>query len=136
MPRGTRIRFQNAWYHIMNRGAARQPVFKSEVHYELFLEIMAEVSAVHGIEFHSYCLMGNHFHLLVRTPEDGLSEGMRDLIGLYTRKFNKMEKRDGPLFRGRYKSIVIDADSYLVELSRYIHNNPIKAKIVSMPESV
>ncbi len=134
MTRAPRILFENAWYHIINRGAGRQPIFKTDENRQLFLEKLAELGDRFSVEVHAYCLMNNHFHLLVRTPTEGLSAAMKHLIGTYTKKFNRSEKRDGPLFRSRFKSIVIDADAYLLEVSRYIHNNPVEAKIVVLPQ--
>lgn len=133
MSRPLRIEFPNAWYHVMNRGAARQPIMKSPKHAHTFVNLLEKISEDYGIEIHAYCLMGNHYHLLVRTPYANLSEAMRHLNSMYTRRFNRAEKRDGPLFRGRFKSIIVDAEDYLVALSRYIHRNPVEAKLVKNP---
>lgn len=134
MARALRIEYEGAWYHVMNRGAARQPIFRTEKHYVLFLQLLAEIKQRFHIEIHAYCLMPNHYHLLLRTPFPNLSNAMRHLNSIYTRKFNISSKRDGPLLRGRFKSIIVDSENYLLRLSRYIHLNPVKAKLAKKPE--
>jgi putative transposase len=129
-----RIEFDGAWYHVMNRGAARRLVFLSSDHREMFLRLLGEVSEIYGIEVHAYCLMGNHYHLLIRTPQAGLAQAMRQLDGVYTQRFNRAVDTDGPLFRGRYKSVLIGEDSHLSCVSRYIHLNPVEAKLVARPD--
>ena len=84
---------------------------------------------------HSYCLMPNHYHLLLETPDSNLSRLMQQLNGRYTQSFNRRRKRVGPLFQGRYKAILLDKDQYALALSRYIHLNPVKAKLVTQPEA-
>ena len=86
------------------------------------------------VETHAYCLMDNHYHLLLRTPQGNLSRAMRHLNGVYTQRYNRIQKTDGPLYRGRYKAILIDVDAYLLNVSRYIHRNPIEACIVRRAE--
>lgn len=130
MARQLRVQYPGAWYHVMNRGAGRQAIFRNNKHREKFLELIDEVSKTYDIELHAYCLMGNHYHLLLHTPLGNLSEGMRHLNSNYTKFYNKHTHRDGPLFRGRYKSIVINGDDYLLKLSRYIHLNPLQAGLV------
>jgi REP element-mobilizing transposase RayT len=125
MARPLRIEFAGAWYHVMNRGAGRRTVFREPSHFELFLALLEEIGPRFGVEIHAYCLMGNHYHLLAHTPDGGLGRGMRHLDGLYTQRLNRLSGGDGPLFRGRYKAIVVDADSYLTQVSRYIHRNPL-----------
>lgn len=129
MARPLRIQFQNAWYHVMNRGTDRGSTFSEDSHYKLFLTVLEESTSRFGIEIHSYCLMNNHYHLLVKTPLANLSRAMRHIDGVYTLRYNRLMQRDGPLFRGRYKSIVIDAENYLIAVSRYIHRNPVEANI-------
>jgi REP element-mobilizing transposase RayT len=121
MARPLRILYENAWYHVMNRGASRIKTFYNDDNYKLFLDLLSDTYQRFNLETHAYCLMPNHYHLLVRTPLANLSRCMRHIDGLYTQKFNRIGKRDGALFRGRYKAILIDADSYLLQLSRYIH---------------
>ncbi|MCP4936406.1 MAG: hypothetical protein GY927_19935 [bacterium] len=114
----------------MNRGAAYQEIFISDVHRFIFLDLMSEIRDLFGVECHAYCLMGNHYHLLIHTPRGNLGRGMRHLSGIFTQRFNRLDGRDGPLFRGRYKAIIVDADNYLLQVSRYIHRNPIEAQLV------
>lgn len=135
MPRPLRIEFKNAWYHVMNRGAGYQEIFKTDKHRKIFLELLADASSLFGVKVHAYCLMDNHYHLLVNTPRTNLSQVMRHINGLYTQRFNRTVKRDGPLFRGRYKAIVVDHDSYLLQVTRYIHLNPVVAKICAQPKA-
>jgi len=130
MARPLRIEFEGAWYHAMNRGAARQAVFVSDGHRDRFLQLLADLLDRFGIEADAYCLMGNHYHLLLHTPLGKLGRGMRHLNGVYTQFFNRDQRRDGVLFRGRYKAILVDPDAYLVHLSSYIHRNPLEAGIV------
>lgn len=127
MARPLRIEFENAWYHVMNRGTDRCAIFTNDLHRQFFLTLLKETVEMFGIEIHGYCLMGNHYHLLVKTPRANLSRAMRHIDGVYTQRYNRKENRDGPLFRGRYKAILIDAENYLVAVSRYIHRNPLEA---------
>ncbi|HEX7025709.1 MAG TPA: transposase [Gammaproteobacteria bacterium] len=130
MARPLRIEFEGAWYHVMNRGAARQHVFRTDDQRHYFLELLGDASERFNAEWHAYCLMGNHYHLLIRTPEGNLQRIMRHVNGLYTQYYNRVLKRDGSLFRGRYKAILVDAEAYWLRLSRYIHRNPLEAKLV------
>jgi putative transposase len=128
MSRPLRIEYEDAFYHVMNRGRGRQKVFHGAEYYEAFLQCLAEAHKRFGVEVHSYCLMGNHYHLLIKTPRGNLSRVMRHINGLYTQRYNRLKKTDGALFRGRYKAIVVDASQYLLQVSRYIHRNPIETK--------
>lgn len=134
MARPLRIEFEGAWYHVMNRGAARQGVFVSDDHRHRFLELLGDLASRFEIETHSYCLMTNHYHLLLHTPHGNLGRGMRHLNGVYTQYFNRDQRRDGALFRGRYKAILVDADAYLLHLSSYIHLNPLESGMVERLE--
>jgi putative transposase len=134
MPRPLRIQFPNAWYHIMNRGAGKKQIFRSEEQRVYFVELLAESVQQFKIQIHAFCLMDNHFHLLINTPEPSLSEAMKFISASYARKFNRDGRTDGSLCRGRFKSIVLDADDYLVQVSRYIHRNPVEAGLVRRPE--
>jgi REP element-mobilizing transposase RayT len=134
MPHPLRIEYENAWHHVMNRGTNRQAIFNTKEEHQMFLELLAEISHKFYIEIHGYCLMTNHYHLLINTPLPNLGKAMRHLNGVYTKRFNQMENRDGPLFRGRYKSILIEAEDYLLQVSRYIHLNPVSAHICKKPE--
>jgi REP element-mobilizing transposase RayT len=119
----------------MNRGAGKKPVFHTDLQRQIFMGLLEEASNRFEIEVHAYCLMGNHFHLLVRTPKPTLSDALKLLSSAYTRKFNRLERSDGPIFRSRFKTLLIDADDYLVEVSRYIHRNPVEAKLTVNAES-
>ncbi len=130
MSRPLRIEYPGAVYHVMNRGLNAKRVFLDKSDYETFLVTLEEACRLFDGIVYSYCLMSNHYHLLVKTPSGNVSRFMRHLNGVYTQRFNRAHDRDGPLFRGRYKSILVQEDSYLLEVLRYIHNNPVKAKIV------
>ncbi|MCP5026222.1 MAG: hypothetical protein GY929_08035 [Actinomycetia bacterium] len=127
MPRPLRIQYPGAWYHVFNRGARRQRVFSDPLDRQNFLDLMEAAVDDFGFEIHAYCLMGNHYHLLVRTPMANLSVAMKDLIGFYTQAYNRRHGVDGALFRGRFQSVLVDHDRYLLWVSRYIHRNPLEA---------
>jgi len=133
MSRPLRIEYEGAWYHVMNRGIARQAIYLNRDHRNVFLTLLEEISRKYYIEIHAYCLMDNHYHLLLRTPLPNLGKAMRHLDGVYTRRFNISQKRDGSIFRGRYHAILIEEEEYLIRVSRYIHLNPVSAKICSNP---
>lgn len=135
MARPLRITYPNAVYHVMNRGNARQKIFLSPEDYRAFLALLASAHDLWGLDVLAYCLMENHYHLCLRTPEENLSRIMRHVGGIYTQRFNRAHKRDGVLFRGRYKAILIDADAYLAAVIRYIHLNPVAAKLVTTPDA-
>ena len=128
MSRPLRIEYKNAYYHVMNRGRGRQFVFHDAAYYEAFMGCLEQAHVRFGLEIHAYCLMGNHYHLLVKTPRGNLGRAMRHVNGVYTQHYNRLKQTDGPIFRGRYKSILINASSYLLQASRYIHRNPIELK--------
>ncbi len=134
MSRPLRIEFEGAYYHVMNRGLAYQPIFRTRHDRLTFMDTVSEVHIRWGLRILSYCLMGNHYHLCVQTPRVGLSRIMRHIDGVYTQRYNRRWKRDGPLFRGRYRAILIERDPYLLAVSRYIHHNPVKAGLVNRPE--
>jgi REP-associated tyrosine transposase len=133
MGRPLRIEYPGAWYHVINRGAGRQRVFHSDRNRELFMNLLADVSQIYSVQIHAYSLMDNHYHLLIHTPRGGLSRAMRHLNGVYTQKANRTRKSDGPLFRGRYKALLVQSDEYLLELVRYIHMNPVEAGLCRHP---
>lgn len=130
MTRPLRIEFPHAFYHVMNRGRGYQNIFQTDDDFELFIQTTKEACVQFGIQIHAYCLMDNHYHLLVKTPMANLGRAMRHINGVYTQRYNRLKQTDGPLFRGRYKAIVVDSDEYLLHLSKYIHLNPIKANVV------
>ncbi len=135
MSRPLRIEFPHVYYHVMNRGLAYQAIFTDREDWELFLTLLAECHEMWGVRVIAYCLLDNHYHLLIHTPEANLSRVMRHLDGLYTQRYNRRHRRDGPLFRGRYKAIVVDADEYLLAVARYIHYNLVAAGLVQFPEA-
>lgn len=135
MARPLRIEYPGAWYHVMNRVAGRGVVFKERWTTDLFLRMLQDLDQRFDVECHAYCLMGNHYHLLLHTPEANLGRAMRHFSGLFTQQYNRHLKRDGALFRGRYKAILVDADGYLLAVSRYIHRNPLEAGIVRKLDS-
>lgn len=134
MPRPLRIEYPGAYYHVMNRGTGRKAIYAHDEHRLIFLELLREINTMYQVETHAYCLMGNHYHVLLRTRQANLSRAMRHLNGVYTQRYNRTEKKDGPLYRGRYKAILIDADSYLLNVSRYIHRNPVEAGMTKKGE--
>jgi REP element-mobilizing transposase RayT len=128
MPRPIRIEYPNALYHVMNRGRGRCDIFHGEEYYQSFLQSIDESFIRFGLIVHAYCLMGNHYHLLLETPNANLGRVMRHINSTYTQRYNRLRKTDGPLFRGRYKAILVEESEYLLSLSRYIHRNPIETK--------
>lgn len=133
MARPLRILFEDAYYHVINRGQGKRDIFCDQEDYHSFQEILKGACQVYGVRIVAYCLMRNHYHLLVQTPKANLSDYMRQVNGVYTRIFNKRYKQDGTLFKGRYKAVVVQEGSYLLRLVRYIHNNPVRAGIVKDP---
>ena len=134
MARPLRIQYPDALYHVMNRGAGRSCIYQNEEQRLLFLSLLEEITLRYHIEIHAYCLMSNHYHLLLKTPFANLDRAMRHLNGVYTQRYNQLMNKDGSLFRGRYKACTIEADNYLVQVSRYIHLNPVKAKLCKNPQ--
>jgi len=130
MARPLRIQFEGAVYHITSRGNARQEIFLDGEDRAAFLEVLAEVVGRFGWICHSYCLMSNHYHILIETPEPNLSRGMQLLNGVYTQRFNRYHKRFGHVLQGRYKAILVERESHLLELARYVVLNPVRAKMV------
>lgn len=134
MARPIRIQFPGAVYHITSRGNARQSIFKDDYDRKTFLKTLGDVVDRYNWLCHSYCLMDNHYHLLIETLNANLSLGMRQLNGVYTQYYNRRHKKPGHIFQGRFKSILVDRDSYLLELCRYIVLNPVRAGMVGHPE--
>jgi putative transposase len=118
----------------MNRGRQREDVFTDPLDFNAFLKLLEESTLLWGVRIAAYCLMSNHYHLLIQTPRANLSRAMRHIDGIYTQRFNRRHKTVGQLFAGRYKSILIDADTYLLQLVRYIHRNPLRADMAAKPE--
>ncbi|MGA2151441.1 MAG: transposase, partial [Geobacteraceae bacterium] len=135
MGRPLRITYAGAHYHVTSRGSEQKDIFKSRRDREKFLSYLESSVTRYGAAIHAYCLMTNHYHLLLETPVGNLPEIMRHINGAYTNYYNTKRKRSGHLFQGRYKAILIEADEYLMELSRYIHLNPVRCGIVEKPEA-
>jgi REP element-mobilizing transposase RayT len=135
MARPLRIEYPDAWYHIMNRGRRGEQIFSAKSDYFGFIELLVDTSEMWNLRIAAYCLMPNHYHLLVQTPDANISRCMRHIDGVYTQRFNRRHECDGQLFRGRFKSILIEADNYLLQLVRYIHRNPIKAGLTNRIEN-
>jgi len=134
MARPLRIEYPGAVYHITSRGNERRPIFMDEEDRKTFLTLFCHVNKRYNWLCHAYCLMDNHYHILIETSEGNLSIGMRQMNGVYTQAFNRRHKRVGHLFQGRFKAIVIQKDSHLLEVCRYVVLNPVRAKIVEKPE--
>ena len=129
MTRPLRLEYPGALYHITSRGNERRTIYWEDNDYQLFLNLLTEVCHHLGWLIHSWCLMTNHYHLVIETPQPKLSEGMRRLNGVYSLKINRKYGRVGHLFQGRFKSILVDKSAYLLELSRYVVPNPVRAQL-------
>ena len=125
MPRLPRPDEPGGWHHVMNRGADRQDIFGSGADFARFESLLAETVDEHHIEVHAYCLMTNHFHLLLHCPDGGLSHAMQAIQRQYTQWYNSIYQRDGALYRGRFRSVNIEDDRQLTTVGRYIHRNAI-----------
>jgi len=132
MSRPLRIEFSGAVYHVTSRGDRREDIYLDDGDRQLWLDTLGEACNRFGWIVHSYCLMTNHYHLLIETPNGNLSRGMRHLNGVYTQRFNRKHKLSGHLYQGRFKAILVQADVYLLELSRYIVLNPIRANMITV----
>ena len=134
MPRAAREDFDGAWHHVMNRGAGRQAIFSDDADRRRFLIELREASHAIGGRVGAYCLMATHYHFVLFTPRAGLSRAMQQLSAAYTRAFNQRHERDGPLFRGRFKSVLIESDAQLIHATLYVHRNPVEAGVVALAE--
>jgi len=134
MARPLRIEFPGAVYHVTSRGNARQPIFTDDEDKGGFLDILSMVVKRFHWLCHAYCLMKNHYHLLIETPNGNLSKGMRELNGVYTQRFNQRYRRVGHLFQGRYKAILVEKDPHLLSLCRYVVLNPVRIGLIKRPE--
>ena len=131
MARQLRVEFEGALYHVTARGNARQAIYKDDLDRAHFLTVLAREIAQQQWRCYAYCLMNNHYHLLLETPEPNLSQGMRRLNGVYTQAFNRRHRRAGHVLQGRFKSILVNKENYLLELCRYIVLNPLRARLVA-----
>lgn len=133
MARALRVEYPGAFYHAASRGNERKNVFLSARDREQFLSYLESATVRYGACIHLYCLASNHYHLLVETPLGNLSQIMGHINGAYTAYLNVKRRRSGHLFQGRYKAILLDKDEYGLQLSRYVHLNPVRAGIVETP---
>ena len=134
MARPLRIEFPGAVYHITSRGNARQAIFIDDEDRGGFLDVVSMVAERFQWLCHAYCLMENHYHLLIETPNANLSKGMRELNGVYTQGFNQRYRRVGHLFQGRYKAVIVEKDNHLLSLCRYVVLNPVRVGLIKRPE--
>jgi len=138
MARPLRVQYAGAIYHVMNRGDRREAVFKDNKDHERFLQTLAEACARTGWQIHAWCLMKNHFHLVIETPQPNLAAGMKWFLGTYTGRFNRRHKFFGHLFGGRYKALAVDGsgNGYLRTICDYVHLNPVRAGLIKGTQSL
>lgn len=134
MARPLRLEFRGALYHVTSRGDGQEAIYRDDTDRRLCLEVLAHTVERYNWTVHAWCLMGNHYHLLIETPDSNLALGMRHFNGVYTQRFNRRHGRVGHVFQGRYKAILVQKDSYLLELARYIVLNPVRAGMVRGPK--
>ncbi|MGN8160073.1 REP-associated tyrosine transposase [Salinisphaera sp. SWV1] len=130
MARPLRLEFAGALYHVTSRGDRREAIYEDDEDRVAFLNVLASVARRFNWLVHAYCLMSNHYHLLIETPDGNLAQGMRQLNGVYTQYSNRRHRRVGHLFQGRYKAILVQKEPYLLEVARYIVLNPVRAGMV------
>ena len=133
MARPLRLEFPGALYHVTARGNGRQPIFMDDADRERFLTVLASTVARYHVLCHAYCLMGNHYHLLLETPEGNLSRAMRQVNGVYGQGFSRRHRRPGHVLQGRFHAQVVARDAYLREVCRYVVLNPVRAGLVAHP---
>jgi REP element-mobilizing transposase RayT len=133
MARPIRIEFSGALYHVTSRGDRREAIYEDDADRAKFLDVFGQVAANFNWIRHAYCLMTNHYYLVIETPDGNLSKDMRQLNGVFTQYSNRRHGRTGHLFQGRFKAILVDGDSYLLELARYVVLNPVRARMVNRP---
>jgi len=130
MARPLRLEFAGALYHVTSRGDRQDAIYLTDDDRNTYLKILGDVCERYNWKVHAYCLMDNHYHILVETPDSNLSKGMRHLNGVYTQYFNRTHQRVGHVYQGRYKSIIVQKEAYLLEVARYIVLNPVRAQMV------
>jgi REP element-mobilizing transposase RayT len=133
MARPLRLEYAGALYHVTARGDRMEPIYTDDEDRYQWLNVLDEVSQRFNWDIHAYCQMTNHYHFVVETPDANLSKGMRQLNGVYTQRFNRRHGMVGHLFQGRYKAILVQKESYLLELSRYVVLNPVRGGMVDTP---
>jgi putative transposase len=138
MARKLRVEYEGAIYHVMNRGDRREPIFTDDQDRLLFLETLGQACQKTDWQVHAWCLMGNHFHLVVETPKANLVAGMKWFLGTYTGRFNRRHKLFGHLFSGRYKALIVDGSGtgYLRTVCEYVHLNPVRAKLLGKEQKL
>ncbi len=135
MPRPLRIEYPGATYHVVNTASGRRPVFKTDEHRKIFIELIEQMAETYGVEVLAYSLLPNQYHLILRTPRANLSRAMRQLNGVFTQRCNQRIGGSGNLFRGRYKAVLLNADKFLAATARYVHLAPVTAKVAKSPET-
>ena len=133
MVRPLRLEYPGALYHVTSRGNRREQIYADDEDRGAFLDVLVSVVQRFGWECHAYCLMANHYHLLIETPQPNLSRGMRQLNGVYTQRFNQRHRSVGHVFQGRYKAVLVEKEAHLLEVCRYVVLNPVRAGMVSHP---
>lgn len=133
MGRAHRIEFPGAFYHVMSRGNGDQELYRKHKDFTAFIDCLGEACERYGLCVHTYCLMTNHYHFVAETPHGNLSAAMHWINFTYAKGFNRRHDQRGHLFQRRYKALIVDADAYLNWLSRYIHLNPVRARMVTEP---
>ena len=136
MARPLRIEYSGAIYHVTTRGNERSRIFRSDNDHNLFLMILQKVTERFHWLCHVYCLMDNHYHLVVETPEGNLSAGMRQLNGVYTQASNRINGRVGHIFQGRFSAMLVQKETHLMEACRYVVLNPVRAKVAKTPPRI
>jgi putative transposase len=138
MARKLRLEYAGAIYHVMNRGDRREPIFKDDRDREIFLEALGQAAQKTSWQIHAYCLMSNHFHLVLEMPRANLVAGMKWFLGTYTARFNRRHKLFGHVFSGRYKSLIVDGSGtgYLRTVCDYVHLNPVRAKLLKSSQKL
>ena len=134
MARPLRIEFPGGLYHLTSRGDRREDIYLNDADRQRWLDLLGEVCVRHNWLCHAYCLMDNHFHIVIETVDGNLSAGMRQLNGVYTQWHNRTHSRVGHVFQGRFKAIIVQRESYLLELARYVVLNPVRAGMCAVPE--
>ena len=134
MARPLRIEFPGGLYHVTSRGDRREDIYLCDADRQRWVDLLGEVCTRFNWFCHAYCLMDNHFHIVVETVDGNLSAGMRQLNGVYTQWHNRTHNREGHVFQGRFKAIMVQREAYLLELARYVVLNPVRAGMCNMPE--
>jgi putative transposase len=135
MARPFRIEYPGAVYHVTSRGDRREPIAKDDMDRAAYFDVLGQALERSDAKVRAYCLMGNHYHLVLHTPVANLSRLMRQINGVYTQAFNRRHRLVGHLFQGRFKAILVDSDSYLLQVCRYVDLNPVRAAMVASPDA-